>query len=121
MLARHAVLLTPSKSARLPRAWPRGPLQLLSCKQVAPVTHLESPLVQVFILMNLKLLRMNTYEKHRGEGGGAYLPSYPSSPASSVPRFTRAPRHPAFLGGELEGSLAVELCHPPGEPINFPI
>ena len=32
------------------------------------VTHLESPLVDVLILKNFKVFRMNTCEKHRGEG-----------------------------------------------------
>src|SRR6266481_7027105 len=32
------------------------------------LTPLESALIQVFILGNLKLFRMNTYKKHRGEG-----------------------------------------------------
>jgi hypothetical protein len=33
------------------------------------VSPLESALIQVFILKNLKLFRMNTQEKHRGRGG----------------------------------------------------
>jgi hypothetical protein len=58
MRPRHAVLLTPSKSAvpRLPTATP-----------------LESTLVEVFILSNFKLSRMNTYEKHGGEGVSVFL------------------------------------------------
>jgi len=32
------------------------------------VTSLESTLVEVFILNNLNLFRMNTYEKHGGVG-----------------------------------------------------
>jgi hypothetical protein len=73
MRARHAVLLTPSKSS--------CPAQLLSCKQTASITLLESTLVEVFILNNLNLFRINTYEKHRGEGGRpsrALLASAPS-------------------------------------------
>ncbi len=54
MLPRHAVPLTPLESALL-----RPP----------PATPLGSTLVEVFILNNLKLFIMNTYEKHRGEGG----------------------------------------------------
>jgi hypothetical protein len=46
MGARHAVLLTPSKSS--------GPPQLLSYKQLVSVTSLESTLVEVFILKNFK-------------------------------------------------------------------
>jgi len=60
MGARQAVLLTPSESTR--------PTQLLSCKQTAPVTPLESALIEVLILKSFKFFRMNTYEKHRGEG-----------------------------------------------------
>jgi hypothetical protein len=54
MRPRHAILLTPSKSA-VPR--------------LPPATPLESSLVEVFILNNLNFFRMNTYEKHREEGG----------------------------------------------------
>jgi hypothetical protein len=58
MRPRHAVLLTPSKSA-VPR--------------LLPATPLESPLVEVFILTNLNFFRMSTYEKHRGEGVSVFL------------------------------------------------
>jgi hypothetical protein len=60
MGARYAVLLTPSK--------PSGLTQLLSCQQIAPVSPLESALLEVFILKSLKFFRINTYEKHRGRG-----------------------------------------------------
>jgi hypothetical protein len=60
MGARQAVLLTPSESTH--------PTQLLSYKQLASITSLESTLVEVFILNNLNLFRINTYEKHRGWG-----------------------------------------------------
>ena len=60
MRARQAVLLTPSKSS--------GPTQLLSCKHLTSITHLESTLIQVFILNNLNLFGINTYEKHGGRG-----------------------------------------------------
>jgi hypothetical protein len=60
MGARHAVLLTPSKSS--------GPAQLLSCKQIVPVSPLEYALMEVLILKSLKFFRMNTYEKDRGWG-----------------------------------------------------
>jgi Tfp pilus assembly protein PilF len=55
MLARPAVLLTPSYS-------------LLVYKQTTPVTSLESTLVQVFILKHFKPPGINTYEKG-GRGG----------------------------------------------------
>jgi hypothetical protein len=60
MSARRAVLLTPSESTR--------PTQLLSCQRIASIISLESTLVEVFILNNLNLFRINTYEKHRGWG-----------------------------------------------------
>jgi hypothetical protein len=52
MGSRQAVLLTPSKSS--------GTARLLS--------PLESTLIEVLILKSFKFFRMNTYEKHRGEG-----------------------------------------------------
>jgi len=60
MVARRAVLLTPSESTHQ--------VQLLSRQQIAPVTPLESALIQVLILKSLKFFRINTYEKHRGWG-----------------------------------------------------
>src|SRR6202158_914548 len=74
MLARHVVLLTPSKSSR--------PSELLSCEQISIVTRLESTLLQLLILSPFRIntyksvskqstltpFRMNTYEKHRGGG-----------------------------------------------------
>src|SRR5258708_22992535 len=70
MPARRAVLLTTSESAHPP--------QLLSCQHIAPVTSLESTLVEVFILKSLKFFRINTYEKHRGEGVPPLLPTCPA-------------------------------------------
>jgi hypothetical protein len=64
MLARPAVLLTPSDP-------------LLVCKQTPSVTYVESTLAQVLILKNFKLPRINTYEK--GEGGS--LPSKAGLPS----------------------------------------
>jgi hypothetical protein len=61
MRPRHAVLLTPSKSA-VPR--------------LPPATPLESTLVEVFILNNLNFFRMNTYEK-QGGGGVLLLTKHP--------------------------------------------
>src|SRR5258708_24510261 len=52
MGSRQATLLTPSESS--------GTARLLS--------HLESTLTEVLILKSFKFFRMNTYEKHRGEG-----------------------------------------------------
>src|SRR5258708_39544241 len=70
MGARRAVLLTPSESIH--------PTQLLSCQHIAPITPLESALVEVFILKSLKFFRINTYEKHRGEGVPPLLPTCPT-------------------------------------------
>src|SRR5712692_372318 len=46
---------------------PSGPQQLLLYKLVSPINHLESTLLQVFILRNLKSFGINTYKK-QGEG-----------------------------------------------------
>src|SRR6266851_1864384 len=62
MLARHAVLLTPS---------PADVCLPLACPEQRRATPLESTLIgmlQVFILNNLKLFRINTYEKRGGKG-----------------------------------------------------
>src|SRR5260370_42565325 len=61
MLARQAVLLTPSKSTHSRR--------LLFYKIKLYISHLESTLLQVFILKNFILFRMNTYKKPPGEWG----------------------------------------------------
>src|SRR5260370_37722557 len=58
MLARQAVLLTPSKSTHSRR--------LLFYKIKLCITHLESTLLQVFILKNFILFRMITYKKPPG-------------------------------------------------------
>src|SRR5712692_11513707 len=60
MGARQAVPLTPSKSTHLH--------PLLFYKRSAPANLLESTLLQVFILKNFILFRMNTYKKRRGGG-----------------------------------------------------
>ena len=46
----------------------RVPRSLTSCKHTAPITPLESALIQVLIPKNLKPPRINTYKKHGGEG-----------------------------------------------------
>jgi hypothetical protein len=56
MGSRQAVLLTPPESSSATWLHP------------APATPLESALIEVFILKSFKFFRMNTYEKHRGEG-----------------------------------------------------
>src|SRR5882724_12939563 len=58
MLAHQAVLLTPSKSTY--------PQELLFYNISPPITHLESTLLQVFILKNFILFRCNTCEKIPG-------------------------------------------------------
>ena len=58
MRPRHAVLLTPSK---------------FPVPHLPTATPLESTLVEVFILTNLNFFRMNTHEKHRGEGVSVFL------------------------------------------------
>src|SRR5258708_7010500 len=62
MLARHAVLHTPA---------PAGVCLPLACPEQRRATPLEPTLIgllQVFILNNLKLFRINTYEKRGGKG-----------------------------------------------------
>src|SRR5260370_22117068 len=61
MLARQAVLLTPSKSTHSRR--------LLFYKIKLSITHLESTLLQLFILKNFILFRMNTSKKPPGGWG----------------------------------------------------
>src|SRR5258708_30630757 len=60
MVGRSAVLLIPSKSTH--------PQVLLFCKISLSITHLESTLLQVFILETFILFRMNTYNPPRGWG-----------------------------------------------------
>src|SRR5713226_5329683 len=57
--------LTPSPAPARPL--PSSPQQLLLYKLASPLTHLESTLLQVFFLKNLKPFGINTYEK-QGEG-----------------------------------------------------
>src|SRR2546427_5172185 len=62
MLARHAVLLTPA---------PADVCLPVACPEQRRATPLESTLIgtlQVFILNNLKLFRITTYEKRGGNG-----------------------------------------------------
>ena len=91
MGARRAVLLTHSKSI--------APYPLLSHKQRAPITPLESALMQVLILNNLKLFRINTYEKHRGEGA-----SFPILELSPSPLTTMLP----YLSSSLLNSGRIQ-------------
>jgi len=53
-------------------AFPIDPQQLLFCKHAPPITNLESTLLQVFILKNLKPFEINTYKK-QGEGWSLWL------------------------------------------------
>src|SRR5712691_3304761 len=46
-----------------PCSFPTGPQQLLFYKYISPITSLESTLLQVFILKNLKPLEINTFEE----------------------------------------------------------
>ena len=46
-----------------PSSFPAVPQQLLFYKHVHPVTNLESTLLEVFILRNLKLPEINTFQK----------------------------------------------------------
>src|SRR5258708_35644679 len=95
MLTRQAVLLTPSKSTHSRR--------LLFYKIKLSITHLESTLLQVFILKNFILFRMNTYKKPPG-GWGLMVnqlflrinlcgssPTPTAAPALSCPYTVRVP------------------------------
>jgi hypothetical protein len=62
--------LTPSPAP--PRPLPSGPRQLLLYKFKSPITRLESTLLQVFFLKNLKPFGFNTYRK-QGEGSLLWL------------------------------------------------
>src|SRR6266850_82188 len=78
----HAVLLTPPKSS--------GPTQLPSCKQVAPVSPLDSTLVNSLVSMENKELTENlslldsTLIKNRGWG-----PSHPHFATRRLPLVIR--------------------------------
>ena len=61
MVGRLAVLLIPSKSTH--------PQVLLFCKISLSIIHLESTLLQVFILKTFIPFRMNTYKKPPGGWG----------------------------------------------------
>src|SRR5712692_2654653 len=62
MLARHAVLLTPGTvDVCLPPVCPEQ-------RRATPVESTLIGMLQVFILNNLKLFRINTYEKRGGKG-----------------------------------------------------
>src|SRR5713101_4301982 len=109
MGAPRAFLLTPSKSMHSH--------ELLFYKIGPSITHLESTLLQVFILKSFKSPRMNTYEK-RGEGGRLWLTSYSSgvTPATwhlnprTVSFTSHRPAPPApTLSGTRSGSLLTCL------------
>ncbi len=55
-----------------PSSFPTDPQQLLFYKYQPPITSLESTLLQVFILENLKPFEINTYKK-QGEGWSLWL------------------------------------------------
>jgi hypothetical protein len=57
--------LTPSPAVA--PSLPSGPRKLLFYKFTSPITRLESTLLQVFILKNLKPFGINTFEK-QGRG-----------------------------------------------------
>ena len=86
---RRAVLLTPSSRSAHPALLP-------SYNSAAPKTPLESTLLQVFILKNLKSFRMNTSKKTRGRGV-LWLTKIPSKcylPNQQLPALVAVPRPP---------------------------
>src|SRR5260370_16467918 len=72
-------------------AFPIDPQQLLFCKHAPPITNLESTLLQVFILKNLKPFEINTYKK-QGEGWSLWLTK--CSKKSSAANFSWIPTLP---------------------------
>ena len=82
MLAHQAVLLTPSKSTY--------PQELLFYNISPPITHLESTLLEVFILKNFIPPRMNTFEKTPGGWAVMVNQLFPRS-NSSLPRSFHLP------------------------------
>src|SRR5712692_7625756 len=105
MGAPRAFLLTPSKSTHSH--------ELLFYKIGPSITHLESTLLQVFILKNFKSPRMNTYEK-REEGGRLWLTSYSSGVTIATwrlnPRTVSSLSHrPAPLAPTLSGTRSGSL------------
>jgi hypothetical protein len=95
MGSRQAVPLTPSKSLH--------PLLLLSYKQKARVTHLESALIEVLILKSFKFFRMNTCNNHRG-WGVLLLTRNPSQ--DFCPTCPACPDHVGDLVGERAQQVA---------------
>jgi hypothetical protein len=55
-----------------PSPFPAGPQKLLFYEHIPPITNLESTLLQVFILKNLKPFKINAFEK-QGEGWSLWL------------------------------------------------
>src|SRR5258708_11213669 len=109
MPARRAVLLTTSESAHPP--------QLLSCQHIAPVTSLESTLVEVFILKSLKFFRINTYEKHRREGPIAILRSPLATRHSPLSPFLAALADFAPVSPVFATHTTTSGVYPPGSAI----
>jgi hypothetical protein len=124
MLARQVVLLTPPISLH--------PDQLPSYTYCALITPLESALLQVFILKNLKSIGINTYKKPGGGAPVCYQPltllfrasriHLPFSGHSSNFRIPQVLCLPARRGGPLLRKLPgcggilpiLELASPPG-------
>src|SRR5438445_9428644 len=104
MTARREVLLTLPKSSYLPRlpSYQRPP---------SPVSPLESTLLQVLILNNLKSFRINTYKKHRGEGTPCLSICY--TPGQRLPHFCLvASLRPYLLSPTLLNSEAETTKEP---------
>ena len=96
-----------------PSSLPAGPQQLLFYKQLPPITDLESTLLKVFILRNLKSPGINTFKK-TGEGVVTMVnhlleTSHPlSSPAPRLRGSVAAPSfHSPYL---LQSSVSRKSC-----------
>src|SRR5260370_16915921 len=97
MVGRSAVLLIPSKSTH--------PQVSLFCKIKLSITHLESTLLQVFILKTFIPFRMNTCEKS-GEGVRLWLTKY----SFGVTLRNHAPRSKEHLFRQLQVTSPPRLC-----------
>src|SRR6266481_7846831 len=96
------------------------------------LTPLESALIQVFILGNLKLFRMNTYKKHRGREvllltslpNSVYrpntVPRSPKSSARSINYHSLVPNRPPRLTHSASADTINSSLTEPGQGRPFP-
>ena len=102
MARRQVVLLTPPEAVHL------TPLPFY--KQTAPITPLDSALIELFILKTLKSFRMNTYKKHGGRG--VLLLTRRSGLAEKEANISSLPRFSAHLPQPFRGPFQAPFPHP---------